>query len=214
MLVMSNIFKNFKDRRELSLTILERARKVLEECFSSHLLSRSDYIFTGTGTGTHDIDVEVVGLTDMQVGSYVMMDVEYLSIGSKESDQSFSSTFSNPPLTLLSSIISTHQFPERVTLDAGTKAIYKDGPPARVVSPALFVKSKYTWAGDEHGYLLFNDSNGIKQIAESGSQLLGQVVELCVSHCDPTINLFDYFYVHQAEKIIDIWPIDMRGKNQ
>lgn len=43
---------------------------------------------------------------------------------------------------------------------------------------------------------------------------VGEVVELVVSHCDPTVNLFDEFYIVRAGRVIDIWPIDLRGKCQ
>jgi len=43
---------------------------------------------------------------------------------------------------------------------------------------------------------------------------LGEVVELIVSHCDPTVNLFDEFYVIRDGRVIDVWPIDLRGKCQ
>jgi len=41
-------------------------------------------LFSGAGTGTYDIDVHVPYLTEIQSGSYVVMDVEYQSIGSME----------------------------------------------------------------------------------------------------------------------------------
>ena len=43
---------------------------------------------------------------------------------------------------------------------------------------------------------------------------LGDVLELIVSHCDPTNNLHDRFYVTQGDRVVDIWPIDLRGKSQ
>ena len=43
---------------------------------------------------------------------------------------------------------------------------------------------------------------------------LGSLVELAVSHCDPTVNLHDVFYVHQKGVVVDVWRIDARGKCQ
>ena len=40
-------------------------------------------VFTGAGTGTHEIDVEVSELTDLQCGSYVLMDAEYFAVASR-----------------------------------------------------------------------------------------------------------------------------------
>ncbi len=49
--------------------------------------------------------------------------------------------------------------------------------------------------------------------AKTGAER-GKVLELVVSHCDPTVNLFDFFYVIRDGIVRDIWPIDMRGKGQ
>jgi D-serine deaminase-like pyridoxal phosphate-dependent protein len=35
---------------------------------------------------------------------------------------------------------------------------------------------------------------------------------MVVPHCDPTVNLFDRFYITRKNKVADIWPIDMRGR--
>ena len=43
-------------------------------------------IFSGGGTGTYNIQHEVPGFTDVQVGSYLFMDMQYLAIGSDDGD--------------------------------------------------------------------------------------------------------------------------------
>jgi len=40
---------------------------------------------------------------------------------------------------------------------------------------------------------------------------LNDVLELVVAHCDPTINLFDYFYITENDIVVDIWKINLRG---
>ena len=66
----------------------------------------------------------------------------------------------------------------------------------------------YDWNGfgDEHG----------KITADAGITLPanGEVLELIVPHCDPTINLYDYFFIIENDKVIDVWDIDLRGKAQ
>jgi D-serine deaminase-like pyridoxal phosphate-dependent protein len=81
-------------------------------------------IFTGTGTGTCDIDHEIKELTDMQVGSYCLLDAEYLACHSRDSSRLYPGL---PPLTMLSTIVSTTHAPKFVTIDCGLKAMYKDG---------------------------------------------------------------------------------------
>ena len=60
--------------------------------------------------------------------------MEYKLIGSKENSNEFSSKFQDAPMTLLSSVVSRSQ-PLTVTIDAGLKALYKDGPAPKV--PAI-----------------------------------------------------------------------------
>ena len=38
-------------------------------------------IMSGTSTGTYNIDPELQGITELQVGSYVFMDLDYRRIG-------------------------------------------------------------------------------------------------------------------------------------
>ncbi|MGD9363948.1 MAG: hypothetical protein PVH85_34125, partial [Desulfobacterales bacterium] len=64
----------------------------------------------------------------------------------------------------------------------------------------------YEWFGDEYGKLIRKNEGNLPP--------LGAVVELVTSHCDPTINLFDCFYITRGKQVIDRWPIDLRGKSQ
>ena len=43
---------------------------------------------------------------------------------------------------------------------------------------------------------------------------LGEVLELVVSHCDPTVNQFDRFRIIRGDEVVDEWTIDLRGKSQ
>jgi D-serine deaminase-like pyridoxal phosphate-dependent protein len=36
-------------------------------------------------------------------------------------------------------------------------------------------------------------------------------VELLPSHTDPTVNLHDVFFVVDAGRVVDVWPIAARG---
>lgn len=60
--------------------------------------------------------------------------------------------------------------------------------------------------GDEHGKITAREGVALPK--------LGEVLELVVAHCDPTINLFDHFYITQNDIVIDRWDIDLRGKAQ
>jgi D-serine deaminase-like pyridoxal phosphate-dependent protein len=191
--------KPYKARRRASLECMEKATKVFHELGRAGI--QCD-IFTGAGTGTHDIDLNVNGLTDLQVGSYAVMDAEYIGIGSRDNLEKFE--VFKPALTLLTSVVSANHN-DFVTVDAGLKALYKDGASPMVLTPAGS-RLRYEWFGDEYGMIIYQENSSAPKV--------GAVIELVVSHCDPTINQFDHFYVIQADEVVDIWPIDLRGKSQ
>jgi len=100
-------------------------------------------------------------------------------------------------------------------VDAGLKALYcHGGIPEVLTHPEL--QLKYAWAGDEHGIVSpSQEVLGAGRSSEVAEKLgLGTVLEVIVSHCDPTVNLFDRLYVVEGDKVVDVWPIDMRGKSQ
>ena len=154
-------------------------------------------IFTGTGTGTSAADVLIPELTDIQVGSYCMMDSEYLAV--EHTGPQYA-----PALRMISSVISCNH-PGHATIDAGTKAVYvTPGAPPQVIEGSVFTPGvRYDWNfGDEHGHLLFSEAKVMHP---------GERVELVVSHCDPTVNLFDELWIIQQEEVIGRWEITLRG---
>ncbi|MED7787751.1 DSD1 family PLP-dependent enzyme [Francisella sp. 19X1-34] len=153
----------------------------------------SNLIQSGSGTGTFEIDCNIEGVTEIQPDSYTVMDKEYYDI-----DKTI--TF-KAAMTLLTTVISTNT-KAHVTVDAGTKAIYKETTLPQIIShPNL----KYDWDGfgDEHG-----------KVTGNNLPCVGEVIEMIVPHCDPTINLYDRFYVTENDIVTDIWDITLRGKIQ
>ena len=189
----------YEDRREKSLACM---RKVQEAFRSLKKIGFKGTVFTGAGTGTYDIDTEVEDLTDLQVGSYVLMDAEYGAIGSVDNEKGFPRF--KPALTMLSSVVSCNQ-KGMVTIDAGLKSMYRDGATPIVLYPDDRDYS-YDWFGDEYGKIGFTGGGGALKP--------GSMFELMVSHCDPTVNQFDRFHVIEKERVVDVWPIDLRGKSQ
>jgi D-serine deaminase-like pyridoxal phosphate-dependent protein len=188
---------SFEERLRTSLGWMGEAADVSRQFREKGLACE---IFTGAGTGTCEIDCRIPELTDLQAGSYTMMDAEYLSIGSSEDPLHFRKF--SPALTLLTSVINTNHA-DHVTVDAGLKALYHDGATPYVLNPPT-PEIEYKWRGDEHGQIDFPTGSARFE--------LGDVLELVVSHCDPTVNLFDALYVTRNEIVTDIWPVDMRGK--
>ena len=156
---------------------------------------------TGGGTGTYDIDCDVPGMTDLQVGSYLFMDVQYRMIG--DADGELFDTF-EPALTVLATAIS-QPVPQLITIDAGFKA-FANEPDAK---PQFKDRAgiTYFYGGDEHGICAFAGG-------AAPSLALGEKAELLVSHCDPTVNLYDAYHVVRGGVVRELWPIAARGKSQ
>ncbi len=191
--------RSYPERKKASLECMQRAADLFLQLREKE---RTCTIFSGTGTGTYDIDMQIAELTELQVGSYAVMDAEYLNIAAKDDSDRFADF--QPALTLLTTVVSVNH-PEFVTVDAGLKSLYQNGGIPFVVSPG-FSDLRFDWFGDEYGKLIRPKNGGLPP--------LGTVLELVTSHCDPTINQFDCFYVCRGEKVIDRWPIDLRGKSQ
>jgi len=188
---------SFKQRHESSLLVMRRAAEVFRHFKQAGL---SCEIFTGTGTGTFNIDSEIPEMTDFQVGSYCVMDAEYLQTGGSENPERFD--LFKPALSLQASVISVNQ-PDFVTVDAGLKTLYYTPHAPPIVLNQAGAGWKYEWFGDEHGRVFFSGS--------STKPPLGGRIELSASHCDPTINLFDSIWIVKDGIVIDCWKIDLRG---
>jgi D-serine deaminase-like pyridoxal phosphate-dependent protein len=153
-------------------------------------------ILSGGSTGTYNIDSTIRGVTELQVGSYVFMDVDYRRIGGQGGAvyDDFRSS-----LTVLTTVVSTTH-PDRVTVDAGTKAFATDVPhrPQAKGREGL----TYARAGDEFGTVT----------AAGGAKLprLGERLEFFVPHCDPTVNLYDRLHATRGERVEAVWPVTAR----
>jgi len=153
-----------------------------------------DIVTTG-GTGTTPICASFPTVTEVQPGSFIFMDADYLhAIG----------PIYAPSLTVLSTVIS-QPAPLRAIIDAGLKSLSTDSGMAEPKdAPAIH----YAPLGDEHGLLTW-DQGYTKNTPQIGDRF-----ELIPSHCDTTINLYDTYYAHRNGTIEAIWPISARGKVQ
>jgi D-serine deaminase-like pyridoxal phosphate-dependent protein len=190
---------SYDARRSASLNCLQEAVSVFREL---QTVVETCTIFSSSGTGTFDIDLIVPEVTELQVGSYACMDAEYLAIGSAENSTRFA--LFGPALRLLTTVISRNQ-KGFVTVDAGLKSLYKDGGVPTVIG-SEHSGMVYDWFGDEYGRVTCPGNGRLPSI--------GTVLELVTSHCDPTINLFDRYYLTRGTEVVGVWPIDLRGCNQ
>lgn len=164
-------------RKQISQTAFQTAASIRD------LLANEGFpteILTGGSTGSWDVDLDLPDVTELQCGSYVMMDLAYRRIGIDF----------EPAMTILATVVSANH-DSFVTVDAGFKAFSTDRPfgPEPVHSQA-----KYRWGGDEFGYL-------------DTKLALGDRVEFIAPHCDPTVNLYDRIYVCRGETVEAVWPV-------
>jgi len=156
-------------------------------------------VVAGGSTGTWDIDVELPSLTELQAGSYCVMDLDYRRIGGRSGPLL---TDFEMALTVVATVVSVPTR-DRAMVDAGLKAFSTDKPfpPEAVERPGI----EYAFAGDEHGRLTISDP--------SRPPRLGERIEFFPPHCDPTLNLYDRVYAVRGPKVEAVWEIEARGRS-
>jgi D-serine deaminase-like pyridoxal phosphate-dependent protein len=157
-------------------------------------------IVSGAGTGTAWADAGLGVFTELQVGSYAVMDVDYGGLQWPDGGCPFGYA-----LFVATAVVSIAQ-PESVIVDGGHKAFATDGPMPKLAAalrdPAL-AAVPLRRRGDEH--LEIGTSAAALGVRE------GDLVEFVVPHCDPTINLYDFVCVVDGDALLDVWPIEGRG---
>jgi D-serine deaminase-like pyridoxal phosphate-dependent protein len=147
-------------------------------------------VVSAGGTGTFDISGRFTGITEIQAGSYVLMDSDY-----GEVHVPFEQAF-----WVLGTVISRPS-PDRCVADCGHKAVTKDHGLPEVNWIAGAVVSA------------LNDEHATIALAPGSSIGVGDRVQLVPSHTDPTVNLHDVFYVVERDRVVDIWRIE-RGYSE
>lgn len=140
-------------------------------------------ILSGGGTGTWRTNQ---GVTELQAGSYALMDTEYRKLSDVPFEQA---------LTVLATVISVGD--GWVVADAGLKAFGMDhGNPAL---PGMLI----WYCSDEHVVFSAEEGNALPEV--------GDRVRLHPAHIDPTCALHEQMHVVENDAIVDVWPVDMRG---
>jgi D-serine deaminase-like pyridoxal phosphate-dependent protein len=151
---------------------------------------------TGAGTGSFEFEAESGVYTELQCGSYIFMDADY----GRNLDRDGQPTRAFEPSLFVWATVMSRPAEERAIVDAGLKALaFDSGPPLVWDEPA----ATYERASDEHGRLA---------VAAAGNRLrLGDKLKLVPGHCDPTVNLYDWYVAVRGERVEAIWPITARG---
>jgi D-serine deaminase-like pyridoxal phosphate-dependent protein len=145
-------------------------------------------IVSAGGTGTFDISGRVSGVTEIQAGSYVLMDTDYGDVGVPFEQAFF----------VLGTIVS-RPAADRCVADAGHKSTTKDHALPRVDG---IEGGRVTSLNDEHATIAIPSASPVR---------IGDRVRLIPSHTDPTMNLHDVIYAVDGERVVDVWPIAARG---
>lgn len=157
-------------------------------------------IFSGAGTGTYNMMGDVPGFTDVQVGSYLFMDAQYMAIGSDQNDELYDDF--DPSLTVMTTVINTNH-PNRLVTDSGAKAFTINKPSGIVIGEPDFT---YNAGSDEYGTVTYSQANREYRV--------GDRLEVIVPHCDPVVNLYDRIYGIRRGKVEVILPVLARGMSR
>jgi 3-hydroxy-D-aspartate aldolase len=189
--------KGFSKRAEETVRRFQPSLQIFEAMKKSGLNTE---IFSGGGTGTYSIMSKMPGVTDVQVGSYIFMDCQYLEIGGETNEELY--TDFTPSLTVLTTVVNTY-FAKRLTTDAGQKALTLNQPGPIVVGENGFT---YNAGSDEFGTIQYETA--------SKAYSVGDRLELIVPHCDPAVNEYDQIYATRKDRVEAVWPIAARGHSQ
>jgi 3-hydroxy-D-aspartate aldolase len=145
-------------------------------------------IVSAGGTGSYDISSTFEEITEIQAGSYALMDADYAKFGIP---------FEHA-VSILGTIVS-RTVPERCVTDSGHKSCTKDHglPTVKGIKDAAV--------------LALNDEHATIKIPPASTLAIGDRIELFPSHIDPTMNLHDVVYALDGDTVVGVWPIAARG---
>jgi D-serine deaminase-like pyridoxal phosphate-dependent protein len=156
---------------------------------------------SGGGTGTCENEAASGVWNELQCGSYVFMDADYAR--NKRADGSAFAEYEHA-LFVYATVMSAPA-PERAIVDAGLKAFSVDsGMPL----PWQLPGAAYQRPSDEHGIL---DLANCEERPKRGAKVL-----LIPGHCDPTVNLHDWYVGVRGlgtdgARVEYLWPVAARG---
>jgi len=166
----------------------------MEKLLQAHSDVGGELISAG-GTGTYDCNRWA---TEIQAGSYALMDTAYAKLGMPFEQAFF----------LLSTVISVSE--KYAVADAGLKSMGMDhGNPEIPGARVLF-------CSDEHVTFVPGRAEGDVGASpidwESPASIhVGDRVRLIPAHVDPTIAYHERLFLVEEDEVVDEWAIDLRG---
>jgi D-serine deaminase-like pyridoxal phosphate-dependent protein len=158
----------------------EGVEKSMRELLRAHELVGGELVSAG-GTGTFDLNAWA---TEIQAGSYALMDTEYQKTGVPF----------RQALSVLATVISVS--PGWAVADCGLKALGMDhGNPSIDGARVLF-------CSDEHITFIPDEGRAVR---------VGDRVRVVPAHVDPTVAYHAHLYLVDDDTVVDTWPVDLRG---
>lgn len=187
-------FRLSDERKSAIAQAVDAVRRTLDELDRAGLPCD---VVTGGGTGTFALEAASGVYTEIQPGSYLFMDFDYAANTAAAGSPGFEHS-----LFVLASVMSVAGA-DWVVADTGLKSLSgESGLPTVHQRPDLIVVG----LSDEH----------VKIAIAPGARRpgLGEKLLLIPGHCDPTINLHDYFICVRRGIVEAIWNIDARGMSR
>jgi D-serine deaminase-like pyridoxal phosphate-dependent protein len=153
--------------------------QAMELLVQAHHATGGDVVSAG-GTGTYDINTWA---TEIQAGSYVLMDTAYAKLGLPF----------RQGLTVSASVISVS--PTHAVGDCGLKALGMDHG-----NPSIAGGHQVWFVSDEH--ITLKPVSPLK---------VGDRIHVMPAHIDPTFAYHERIYLVRGEEVLESWPIDLRG---
>jgi D-serine deaminase-like pyridoxal phosphate-dependent protein len=145
-------------------------------------------VVTGGGTGTWDYVGGHEGVTEIQPGSFVLMDCAYHAVRPEF----------GCALSVLAAVLSKR--PGWYVLDAGSKAISKDfGTPVVKGRP----EERVSKLAEEH-----------TRVEAEAAVRVGEQREVIPAHCCATMNLHRTCVAVRGGRVEVVWPIESAGKSK
>jgi D-serine deaminase-like pyridoxal phosphate-dependent protein len=140
-------------------------------------------IVSAGGTGTYDLH-GATGVTEVQAGSYALMDSYYATLGLPFEQAVF----------VVGTIISAR--PTHAVADVGLKALGMDhGNPSIADATVWFCSDEHvTFAG-----------------ADGRWPVVGTRVRVVPAHVDPTMAMHEAAWLVRGDEVLEHWAIDLRG---
>jgi len=156
-------------------------------------------VVSGAGTGTFRLESTSGVWNELQAGSYLFMDTDYARIGDRTGGLY---TEFRHSLFVLATVMSTPT-PDRAIHDAGLKS-YSGEKGLPWVHGLEDVEQ--VGVSDEHGKLRLGP--------KARPLRIGDPIRLIPGHCDPTINLHDWYVAVRGGRVEALWPIAARGASR